>query len=101
MYIYIFEIGKKQREYAFVLTSLFRDYSLIRGFYIYIYIFTYIYIYINKATAERIKKKSPLTICCLFSSIHLKTDATTLFRMYCHLGKILQATSNRKSTQNI
>ena len=45
MYIYIFEIGKKQREYAFVLTSLFRDYSLIRGFYIYIYIFTYIYIY--------------------------------------------------------
>ena len=95
MYIHIFEIGKKQREYAFVLTSLFRDYSLIRGFYI------YIYIYINKALAERIKKKSPLTICCLSSSIPLKTDATTLFRMYCHLGKILQATSNRKSTQNI
>ena len=64
-------------------------------------IFTYIYIYINKAIAERIKKKSPLTICCLFSSIPLKTDATTLFRVYCHLGKILQATSNRKSTQNI
>ena len=60
MYIYIFEIGKKQREYAFVLTSLFRDYSLIRGFYIYIYIFTYIYIYINKATAERIKKKKSI-----------------------------------------
>lgn len=63
--------------------------------------FLFTYIYINKAIAERIKKKSPLTICCFFSSIPLKTDATTLFRMYCHLGKILQATSNRKSTQNI
>ena len=36
--------GKKQRDYTFIPTSLFRDCSLIRGFYfIYIYI---IYIYI-------------------------------------------------------
>ena len=25
--------GKKQRDYTFIPTSLFRDYSLIRGFY--------------------------------------------------------------------
>ena len=31
-YIYI-EIGKIQRDYTFIPTSLFRDYSLIRGFY--------------------------------------------------------------------
>ena len=30
MYI---EVGKKQRDYAFIPTSLFGDYSLIKGFY--------------------------------------------------------------------
>ena len=32
MYLFIW-IGKKQRDYAFIPTSLFRDYSLIRGFF--------------------------------------------------------------------
>ena len=38
MYIYLYvyiEIGKKQRDYTFIPTSLFRDHSLIRGFYKY------------------------------------------------------------------
>ena len=35
IYVYI-ELGKKQRDYTFIPTSLFRDYSLIKGFYIYI-----------------------------------------------------------------
>ena len=35
IYIYIYiEIGKKQRDYTFIPISLFRDYSLIRGFFI-------------------------------------------------------------------
>ena len=35
IYIYIYiEIGKKQGDYTFILTSLFRDYSLIKGFYL-------------------------------------------------------------------
>ena len=39
MYVYIYMYvymccgrGKKQRDYTFIPTSLFRDYSLIRGF---------------------------------------------------------------------
>ena len=32
MYIYVVVGGKKQRDYTFIPTSLFRDYSLIRGF---------------------------------------------------------------------
>ena len=32
MYLFIW-IGKKQRDYAFIPTSLFRDYSPIRGFF--------------------------------------------------------------------
>ena len=31
MYIYVV-VGGKQRDYTFIPTSLFRDYSLIRGF---------------------------------------------------------------------
>ena len=33
VYLFIW-IGKKQRDYAFIPTSLFRDYSLIRGFFV-------------------------------------------------------------------
>ena len=33
MYLFVW-IGKKQRDYAFIPTSLFRDYSLIRGFFL-------------------------------------------------------------------
>ena len=32
MYIYVVVGGKKQGDYTFIPTSLFRDYSLIRGF---------------------------------------------------------------------
>ena len=32
IYTYI-EMGKKQRDYTFIPTSLFRDYSLLRGFH--------------------------------------------------------------------
>ena len=38
MYIYLYvyiEREKKQRDYTFIPTSLFRDRSLIRGFYKY------------------------------------------------------------------
>ena len=41
IYIYIYvAIGEKNRDYAFISKSLFRDCSLIRGFFSYV---TYLY----------------------------------------------------------